>query len=231
MQLDKALDVAGSIGSSGGHAEAILLDIGDPESVEAGYQQVVNRNGSLDCVVHNAGVGQHVAPVAELSDSEWQRVVNVTLTGTFYCCRSAARIMQKQGSGAIVNIASINGQNPAAGVAAYNAAKAGVISLTRTLALELAAYSVRVNAVCPAPVYTDFNRTVMAERGQTSGIEETQMIELIRKSIPLGRWGEPKDIASAVAFLLSTEADWITGEVLRVSGGLAGVGTASPRRS
>ena len=75
MQLDKALDVAGSIGSSGGHAEAILLDIGDPESVEAGYQQVVNRNGSLDCVVHNAGVGQHVAPVAELSDSEWQRVV------------------------------------------------------------------------------------------------------------------------------------------------------------
>jgi 3-oxoacyl-[acyl-carrier protein] reductase len=181
--------------------------------------------------VNSAGVGQNVAPVVELSDEEWQRVLGVTLTGTFYCCRAAARLMERQGSGAIVNIASINGQNPAALVAAYNAAKAGVISLTRTLALELAAYRVRVNAVSPGPVYTEFNRTVMAQRSRTLNLTEGQMVERVRASIPLGRWGEASDIADAVAFLCSREAAWITGEVLRVSGGLEGVAAAPPKRA
>src|SRR5437660_430572 len=135
------------------------------------------------------------------------------------------------GTGSIVNIASINGQSSAALVAAYNVAKAGVISLTRTLALELAAYGVRVNAVSPGPVYTEFNRTVMAQRGQSLNLSEEQMIERIRASIPLGRWGEATDIANAVAFLCSKEAAWITGEVLRVSGGLEGVSAAPPKRA
>jgi NAD(P)-dependent dehydrogenase (short-subunit alcohol dehydrogenase family) len=114
-------------------------------------------------------------------------------------------------------------------VAAYNAAKAGVISLTRTLALELAAYGVRVNAVSPGPVYTDFNRTVMAQRCQRLGITEQELIERVRNSIPLGRWGEPADVAHAVAFLCSPQAAWMTGEVLRVSGGLEGVSAPLPR--
>ena len=138
--------------------------------------------------------------------------------------------MQRQESGAIVNISSINGQNPAALVAAYNVAKAGVISLTRTLALEMAAYGVRVNAVCPGPVYTDFNKKVMAQRCASLGISEEEMIERVRKAIPLARWGEPRDIAHAVAFLCSPSAGWITGEVLRVSGGLEGVSAAPPKR-
>src|SRR5439155_1201684 len=163
------------------------------------------------------------------SDEEWQRVLGITLTGTFYCCRAAAHIMEKQGSGSIVNIASINGQNPAALVAAYNVAKAGVISLTRTLALELAAYGVRVNAVSPGPVYTDFNKTVMSQRCRSLDVGEDEMIERVRCSIPLGRWGQPDDIASAVAFLCSPQAAWITGEVLRVSGGLEGVSAVPPK--
>ena len=138
--------------------------------------------------------------------------------------------MERQGSGSIVNIASVNGQNPAALVAAYNVAKAGVISLTRTLALELAAYGVRVNAVSPGPVYTEFNKTVMAQRCRSLGLTEEQMIERVRASIPLGRWGDAADIANAVAFLCGQEAAWITGEVLRVSGGLEGVSAAPPRR-
>jgi NAD(P)-dependent dehydrogenase (short-subunit alcohol dehydrogenase family) len=211
-------------------AHAVRLDIGDPASVDECYGRIVADHRRLDIAVHNAGVGQHVAPVVALSDQEWQRVIHVTLTGTFYCCRAAARIMEKQCAGAIVNIASINGQNPAALVAAYNVAKAGVISLTRSLALELAAYGVRVNAVCPGPVYTDFNRTVMAERCQGLGLTEPQMVERIRNAIPLGRWGEAQDIAGAVAFLCGPDAAWMTGEIMRVSGGLEGVAAAPPRR-
>ena len=102
--------------------------------------------------------------------------------------------------------------------------------MTRTMAIELAAYGVRVNAVCPGPVYTEFNRTVMAQRSQSLDLNEEQMIERIRGAIPLGRWGEPEDIARGVAYLSSPAASWVTGEVLTVSGGLKGVSAAPPKR-
>jgi NAD(P)-dependent dehydrogenase (short-subunit alcohol dehydrogenase family) len=231
VQQQKAAAAAEALGRQGLTAAAVELNIADSGQVALCFQQLAQRHGRLDILVNNAGVGQTVAPVVALSDEEWQRVLNVTLTGTFYCCRAAGRIMERQESGAIVNIASINGQNPAALVAAYNVAKAGVISLTRTLALELAAYGVRVNAVCPGPVYTEFNRTVMAQRGRSLNLTEKQMVERVRASIPLGRWGQEVDIANAVAFLCGPEAAWITGEVLRVSGGLEGVAAAPARRT
>lgn len=231
LQLDKASAAAEALCRGDLAVRAVELNIADSASVARCFQQVVETHGRLDILVNNAGVGQNVAPIVELSDEEWRRVLDVTLTGTFYCCRAAGRIMERQGAGAIVNIASINGQNPAALVAAYNVAKAGVISLTRTLALELAAYGVRVNAVSPGPVYTDFNRSVMAQRCRSLNITEEQMIDRIRASIPLGRWGEASDIAAAVAFLCSKEASWMTGEVLRVSGGLEGVSAAPPKRA
>jgi NAD(P)-dependent dehydrogenase (short-subunit alcohol dehydrogenase family) len=212
-------------------ADTVELDVADSTSVDRCFSKIADSFGRLDIVVNNAGVGQTVTPVVDLPDAEWQRVIGITLTGTFNCCRAAGRIMEKQESGAIVNIASINGQNPAALVAAYNVAKAGVIMLTRTLALELAAYGVRVNAVSPGPVYTDFNRTVMAQRCESLDLTEEQMIDKIRAAVPLGRWGEAEDIANSVAFLCSPEAAWMTGEVIRVSGGLEGVAAAPPRRA
>src|SRR5436190_13977950 len=230
VQLAKASAAAATLSQQGLTASAVELNIADSGSVTRCFQKIAEERGRLDVLVNNAGVGQNVAPVVELSDDEWQRVLGITLTGTFYCCRAAGRIMEKQGSGSIVNIASINGQNPAALVAAYNVAKAGVISLTRTLALELAAYGVRVNAVSPGPVYTEFNKTVMAQRCRTLRLSEEQMVERVRASIPLGRWGEARDIAGAVAFLCGPDAAWITGEVLRVSGGLEGVTAAPPKR-
>jgi 3-oxoacyl-[acyl-carrier protein] reductase len=231
VQHAEAAVAATTFASQGLATFAAELNIADSDGVTLLFKQTAAKRGRLDILVNNAGVGQNVAPVVELSDEEWNRVVGITLTGTFYCCRAAARIMERQGSGAIVNIASINGQNPAALVAAYNVAKAGVISLTRTLALELAAYGVRVNAVSPGPVYTEFNRTVMAQRGRSLNLSEDQMVQRIQASIPLGRWGEAGDIANAVAFLCSEEAAWITGEVLRVSGGLEGVAAAPPKRA
>jgi len=230
LQLEKVEAEAGKLHEQGSAVFPRPLDVSDSASVNACFDAVVETHGRLDILVNNAGVGQKVAPVVELNDSEWDRVMRVTLTGTFYCCRAAGGIMERQESGCIVNISSINGQNPAALVAAYNAAKEGVISLTRTLALELAAYGVRVNAVCPGPVYTEFNRSNMAQRSKTLGLTEEEMIERIRGAIPLGRWGEPEDIANGVAFLCSPAAGWITGEVLRVSGGMEGVAAAPPRR-
>ena len=211
--------------------QAAHLDVTDSAGVTTLFDQLVEKCGHLDILVNSAGLGQTVTPTVELSDGEWQRVLDVTLTGTFYCCRAAGAIMERQESGSIVNIASINGQNPAALVAAYNVAKAGVISLTRTLALELAAYGVRVNAISPGPVYTAFNQAVMAQRSQSLGISEVEMIERVRTAIPLGRWGEPMDIAQGVAFLCSPAASWITGEILRVSGGMEGVSAAPPKRT
>ena len=107
--------------------------------------------------------------------------------------------MERQESGAIGNISSINGISPAALVGAYNVAKAGVVSLSRTLAIELAAYGVRVYAIAPVPVYTEFNQSNMAQRSQSLGIPEEEMIERVRKMIPHGRWGEPFDMAAGVA--------------------------------
>ncbi len=206
------------------------LDVSDSPGVTTFFDEVVSQHGRLDILVNNAGIGQTVTPTVDLSDEEWHRVINVTLNGTFYCCRAGGIIMERQEYGSIVNISSVNGQNPAALVAAYNVAKAGVIMLTRTLALELAACGVRVNAVCPGPVYTDFNRSVMNQRRQSLDISLDDMVNRIKKAIPLGRWGEADDIANSVAFLCSPASSWITGEVLRVSGGLEGVAAAPPKR-
>ena len=231
LQEQKAREAADSLSTQDLKVDAARLDISDSESVDRLFSDVKDKFGRLDVLVTSAGVGQTVTPVVELEDAEWERVIDITLTGTFYCCRAASRIMEKQERGSIVNLASINGQNPAALVVAYNVAKAGVITLTRSLALELAAYGVRVNAISPGPVYTDFNRTVMSQRCQTLEMTEEQMIEKIRSAIPLGRWGQPTDIANAVAFLCSPQASWITGEILRVSGGLEGVSAAPPKRT
>jgi NAD(P)-dependent dehydrogenase (short-subunit alcohol dehydrogenase family) len=230
LQAEKVQAAASQLASDGLQVDTAAFDVGNSAAVDEAFAKLGARPSGLDIVVNNAGVGQTVTPIVELSDAEWQRVLHVTLTGAFYCCRAAGRIMEAQERGTIINVASINGTNPAALVAGYNVAKAGVISLTKTLALELAAYGVRVNAVSPGPVYTDFNKQVMAQRCESLDLTEEAMIERVRGAIPLGRWGEPRNIAEAVAFLAGPSADWITGEVLRVSGGLEGVSAAPPKR-
>ena len=220
----------GFITESGGQANAVVTDVTNEASVRELTKRVETDFGPIAFLVNNAGVSPNVCEVTELSLEEWQRVLAVNLTGCFLCCREVGASMKQRESGSIVNLASINAESPAALVAAYNVAKAGVVSLTRTLALELAPYGVRVNAISPGPVYTDFNRRVMAQRSRSLGITEDQMIERIRASIPLGCWGEPADMAHGVCFLLSEAAGWITGEVLNVNGGLTGVSAAPPKK-
>jgi len=231
LQEEKARQAAERLSGEGHSAKAASINVTDSAAVNRCLDDVVGAHGRLDIMVNSAGIGQKVTPVVNLDDEEWRRVIDCTLTGTFYCCRAAARHMEKQEAGSIVNFASINGQSPAALVASYNVAKAGVIMLTQTLALELAAYGVRVNAVSPGPVYTEFNRTVMAHRCESLGLTEEQMIEKVRCAIPLGRWGEPEDIANVVAFLCGPGSGWMTGEVIRVSGGMVGVSATPPKRA
>jgi 3-oxoacyl-[acyl-carrier protein] reductase len=222
---DRAQDALAALRAEGHDTEFARLNVSDSAAVKSFFA----RFRSLDILVNNAGVQQQVCALAELSDEEWHRVMGVNLSGTFYCSRAAAQLMQMQESGAIVNVASINGLASTALVSAYNASKAAIISLTRTLAVELASYGVRVNAICPGPVLTQMNEQIMAERAKSLQLSRDEMIEKVRKSIPLGRWGEPDDIANLVTFLVSPAAAWITGEVIRVSGGLEGVSATPPR--
>jgi NAD(P)-dependent dehydrogenase (short-subunit alcohol dehydrogenase family) len=232
VQVDRAKSASDDLNERGLSTRAAHLDVTNSGHVDEFFESVESDLGRIDILTNSAGVASNVMPVIELTDEEWQRSIDVNLTGSFYTSRAAVRIMERQESGAIVNVASINGDNPAALVAAYNASKAGVISLTKTMALELAAYGVRVNAVSPGPTYTDFHKkTTMPQRAQSLNITEEEMVERIRKAIPLGRWGEPMDIGQAVVFLSSSAASWITGQVLRVSGGMEGVSAAPPKRA
>jgi NAD(P)-dependent dehydrogenase (short-subunit alcohol dehydrogenase family) len=174
-------------------------------------------------------VAPNVVSTIQLSLAEWNRILNVNLSGLFLCCREVGIVMAKQGGGRIINIASLNSVSPAALTAAYNVSKAGVVSLTQTLAVELAPFGINVNAISPGPIETEFHGVVMPQRAATLGISREEMVEKIRAAIPLGRWGRPADIGKVVLFLASAQSDWITAQNLIVSGGLSGVSASPPK--
>jgi NAD(P)-dependent dehydrogenase (short-subunit alcohol dehydrogenase family) len=191
--------------------EAIALDVTDEAAIDAAMAQVVERHGRLDVLVASAGIAIR-RPATELSLSDWQTVVDVNLTGVFLCARSAARHMIAGGGGSIVTVASVLGV-VGGGVypnISYQAAKGGVINLTRALALEWAPHGIRVNAV--APTYT---RTRLV-----SGLlADADVLRQIEARTPLGRLAEPEEVADAVLFLAGPGAAMVTGHVLAVDGG------------
>ncbi|MGW1807301.1 SDR family NAD(P)-dependent oxidoreductase [Streptomyces sp. NPDC002078] len=211
--LPEAERTAAGLRQQGMAAEALAVDIADRTSVEAAVAHAVAAFGSLDVLVNCAA---HCTPDAPLfedeSDEAWAQDLDVTLTGAYRCCRAALPHLAASGRGAIVGIGSVNGQQDF-GNHAYSAAKAGLGSLTRTLAGHAAGRGVRVNLVVPGTVRTS------AWEGRDDELAE------IRPLYPLGRVGEPEDIAAAVAFLASRDAAWITGTTLVVDGGLTAVNT------
>ncbi|MER8224315.1 SDR family NAD(P)-dependent oxidoreductase [Streptomyces sp. NPDC094143] len=208
-----ATRTARALGEAGLHAEGIACDVADREAVEAAVTHAVDAFGSLDVLVNCAA---HCSPDAPLfedgPDESWARDLDVTLTGAYRCCRAALPHLAASGRGAIVSIGSVNGLQDF-GNHAYSAAKAGLGSLTRTLAGHAAGRGVRVNLVAPGTVRTS------AWEGRDEDLEA------VRGLYPLGRVGEPEDIAAAVAFLASSDASWITGTTLVVDGGLTAVST------
>jgi len=220
---------ASKLAQSGQFCQPHAVDVTSESLVRQLVARVLQDLGRIDILVNCSGVAPNVVPMIRLELSEWTRVLQVNLYGTFLCCREIGLLMAKQESGRIINIASLNSVSPAALTVAYNVSKAGVVSLTQTLAAELAPFHVNVNAISPGPVETRFHDVVMPQRAATLGIERAAMIERVRASIPLGRWGEPSDIAKAVLFLASSESEWITGQNLIVAGGLSGVSAAPAR--
>jgi NAD(P)-dependent dehydrogenase (short-subunit alcohol dehydrogenase family) len=218
-----------SLRQAGYVCEYVRLDVAHEGSVRAMVEGVQKHHTRIDILVNSSGVPAKVISTIQLPSEEWIRVLTINLFGVFLCCREVGGVMAKQGSGRIINMASLNAVSPPALTAAYNVSKAGVVSLTQTLAIELAPFGVNVNAISPGPIETEFNEIIMPQRAATLGITRGQMVEKIRASIPLGRWGTTADVANAVLFLSSSQSDWITGQNLIVAGGLSGVAASPPK--
>ena len=198
---------AQSVASGLGHgAVGRKLDVSNPSDCDALITDVHSKFGRLDVLINNAGINRD-AMLHKMTDEQWQQVISVDLSGVFFMTRAASRVMRSAGSGRIVNISSASWMGNI-GQANYAAAKAGVVGLTRTAAKELARYQVTANAICPGFIDTQMTR------GIPDAIREQQLAK-----IPLGRAGQPADVAAVVAFLASDEAGYVTGEVINVGGG------------
>jgi 3-oxoacyl-[acyl-carrier protein] reductase len=189
-------------------AKTYRFDVADPAACNTAVESVIADLGGLDILVNNAGIAVDQL-VMRLKDEDWNRTLQVNLTGTFNLIRAVARPMMKARRGAIVNVTSVVGEMGNAGQAAYAAAKAGQIGLTKSVARELASRNIRVNAVAPGFIDTDMTQALPEPTRQK-----------LQEAIPLARLGGAEDVANAVAFLASDEAAYVTGEVLRVNGGM-----------
>ncbi|MEL6774769.1 MAG: SDR family oxidoreductase [Pseudomonadota bacterium] len=195
-------------GVENGTCQPFELDVTDPEAVETAIRQALAWRGRLDGLINNAGVAWG-GKALEMPATEWQRVIDTNLTGAFTVAQAAARAMAEGGGGAIVSTASILGFGTGQGVAAYAAAKAGLVHLTRCLALEWARHNIRVNAIAPGYIPTEINRAFL----------ESPAGEEIRQVIPMRRFGRPEDLEGPLELLLSDAGAYITGAVIPVDGG------------
>lgn len=203
-----AADTEKEIVALGSEAKSACVNVASEKEVADFIEGIVGETGRIDVLINNAGITRD-SLLVRMKESDWDAVLDVNLKGTFNCTRVAARHMMKQRGGAIVNIASIVGVTGNAGQANYVASKAGIIGLTKTVAKELAARGVTVNAVAPGFIATDM----------TDALPENIRNQMVGQ-VPLGRAGTPEDVANLVAFLASEQAAYITGQVIHISGGL-----------
>jgi 3-oxoacyl-[acyl-carrier protein] reductase len=200
--------VADALRSAGGRAEALTLDVTDQDQVIAAVAGILARHGRVDVLVNNAGITRDQL-LLRMKRDEWDAVLATNLTAAYGCSQAVIKPMMKQRAGRIINITSVVGQAGNAGQVNYAASKAGLIGLTKALAIEVASRNITVNAVAPGLIDTDMTRAV------SDGAQQDWAAR-----IPLKRLGTPGDVAAAVAFLASDEASYITGHVLAVNGGM-----------
>ncbi len=194
----------------GGGAIALAADVTKAAEVAAAVDRVVQTWGRLDILVNNAGITGRSFPIWELTDDDWSRVIDADLTSVFFCCRAAVKVMLVQGSGRIINIASIAGKEGNPTLVPYSAAKAGVIGLTKALAKEVCTRGILVHAIAPAVIGTELLQQM-----------EKSTVDLLVSKIPMGRVGRPDEVAALAAWLASDDCSFITGAVHDLSGGRA----------
>ena len=200
-----------AIAKEGGEAIYIHADVSMPQSVEKLIKAVMDHYGRLDLAFNNAGIGGEISSIANMSVEGWNKIIAVNLSSVFYCMKYELAVMEKQGSGAIVNMSSILGMVGFAQSAGYVAAKHGVIGLTQNAALEYSARGIRVNAVGPAFI----NTPLLSAAGMTEEIKRTMLAPLH----PIGRLGQPEEVAELVLWLSSDRASFVTGSYYAVDGG------------
>ncbi|RMG39551.1 MAG: 3-oxoacyl-[acyl-carrier-protein] reductase [Candidatus Dadabacteria bacterium] len=203
-----AEETVSSCEEAGGSAEYCGFDVSNSEEVSRAFSELKSAHGSLAVLVNNAGIAKD-GLLLRLKDQDWDRTLDVNLKGAFLCSREAAKLMVKARNGSIVNISSVVAEMGNPGQAPYCASKAGLIGLTRSMARELASRGITVNAITPGFIKTDM----------TDALGESLKEEHL-KAIPLGRYGEPREVASLVRFLCSGDARYITGQVIGINGGM-----------
>jgi 3-oxoacyl-[acyl-carrier protein] reductase len=192
----------------GGRSSGIRVDVASEEEVSGFFKQVVDETGRIDVLVNNAGITRD-GLLVRMKEKDWDSVIDINLKGAFFCTKIAAKTMMKQRYGRIVNITSVVGAAGNPGQANYVASKAGIIGFTKAVARELASRNITVNAVAPGFIETDMTASLQ-EKAKDAMLEQ----------IPLGRAGQPEDVAGVVSFLVSEHASYITGQIIHVNGGM-----------
>jgi 3-oxoacyl-[acyl-carrier protein] reductase len=205
---EKLALLVGEIQTAGGEALAVKMDVADAEQVKAGFKQVIEKFGRLDILVNNAAITRDGLAVRMKTD-DWDAVMRTNLTGAHLCIQQALGTMMRARAGRIINVSSVVAQMGNAGQANYVAAKAGLIGLTKAIAMEIASRNITVNAVAPGFIDTPMTNVL-----------SDKVKEELKARIPLGRLGVPRDVAASIVFLASDEAAYITGHVLDVNGGM-----------
>jgi 2-deoxy-D-gluconate 3-dehydrogenase len=221
LQKEQAAQTVDQLVTAGGKAIAIQGDVSAPSEVRLVVQQTNEQLGRLDILVNNAGIYPFSAALT-LGEAGWDRVLGVNLKGAFFCAQAAAEQMMREGhGGTIINLSSVAAFRPSGNLVHYDATKAGLLALTKALALELAQYHIRVNAIAPGEILTPGAMAASGTLAQEGGVAVEEMTSpAFLARIPMRRLGEPDDVAKVALFLASAAADYMTGSCLVVDGGL-----------
>jgi NAD(P)-dependent dehydrogenase (short-subunit alcohol dehydrogenase family) len=211
---DKGADFERELKAEGANAAYIYGDVSDKQSMEDMCAEAIARFGRIDILINNAGINvnaDHRGPIHEFSDEDWHNIINTDLNGVYYCSKPVIRHMAENRYGRIINVSSVVGLVPLRNQCAFTAAKAAVVNLTKAMALELAPYHILVNGICPGSIMFEGTRKLF--------YQDKEKAERMMSHIPLGRPGEPEEIAGAAVYLASGEASYMTGNIMTIDGG------------
>jgi len=210
-KLENVQPVADEIVAAGGQALAVQAHVGSPDDVAALVARAVETFGRVDVAVNNAATNPHFGPLLTADEAQWDKILDTNAKGAFRVCKAVVPLMEAQGGGKIINLTSVAGLRPSPGMGMYGISKAAIIMLTQVLAVELGRANIQVNAIAPGVIKTRFSQVLW---------QTPQIAEPILRNMPLGRFGEPEDVAGLALYLASPASDYVTGAVFVVDGGM-----------